>query len=82
MSELSTKQYKLDCIKLQEALKGKKPIEFILKTYFKGHSGESKRQLRIAIVNALNGNSLSKAKEYNLMPIFKEVYKTKTGQEF
>lgn len=82
MSNYTRKDYEIDCIKLRDGLTGKRSIDFILKNYFAKLKGENKKVMRIVLVNALNGNSFAKASEYNLMPIFKEVYKIKTGTDF
>lgn len=82
MSEYTTADYKLEAIKLQKGLTGKRPIEYILKTYFPKLKGEKRRRMRMDIVNSLNGNSFAKTMEHKLMPIFREVYKVKTGKTF
>lgn len=82
MSNYTRKDYEIDCIKLRDGMTGKRSIDYILKNYFAKLNGDGKKDMRIVLVNALNGNSYSKAIEHNLMPIFKEVYKIKTGTDF
>ncbi len=82
MPEFTRDKYLNDCKIIRYSLKGKRPIEYIIKNYYKKHKGEKRRKLRMHIVNSLNGNSFNKTKSLKLMPIFIEVYNLKTGKTF
>lgn len=81
MSKYTIDIYRIDTILLREGLRNTKPVSHILKKYFTDFRGD-KKELRSNIQNALNGNSYEKAIELKLMPIFKRVYKEKTGKEY
>jgi hypothetical protein len=82
MPQYTRDKYLNDCTEIRTSLKGKRPIEYIIKNYFPKYKGERRRKLRLHLVNSLNGNSFSKTKSLKLIPIFIEVYNLKTGKTF